>query len=52
MVASTLTVDPMEDVAPLLGETPGLFQLYTPADRELARASSTAPRPPASRGSS
>jgi isopentenyl diphosphate isomerase/L-lactate dehydrogenase-like FMN-dependent dehydrogenase len=38
MVASTLTVDPMEDVAPLLGETPGLFQLYTPADRDLAQS--------------
>lgn len=36
MVASTLTMDPMEDVAPLAGETPGFFQLYTPADRDLA----------------
>jgi isopentenyl diphosphate isomerase/L-lactate dehydrogenase-like FMN-dependent dehydrogenase len=36
MIASTLTEDPMEDVAPLLGDTPGFFQLYTPADRELA----------------
>lgn len=36
MIASTLTADPMEDVAPLAGETPGFFQLYTPADRELA----------------
>lgn len=36
MIASTLTVDPMEDVAPLAGETPGFFQLYTPADRDLA----------------
>jgi lactate 2-monooxygenase len=36
MIASTLTVDPLEDVAPLLGETPGFFQLYTPADRDLA----------------
>ena len=36
MVASTLTEDPMEEVAAQLGETPGLFQLYTPADRELA----------------
>ena len=36
MVASTLTVDPLEDVAAELGETPGFFQLYTPADRELA----------------
>lgn len=36
MIASTLTADPMEDVAPLAGDTPGLFQLYTPADRDLA----------------
>lgn len=36
MVASTLTVDPLEEVAPLAGETPGFFQLYTPADRDLA----------------
>ncbi|HEY3996333.1 MAG TPA: alpha-hydroxy-acid oxidizing protein [Mycobacterium sp.] len=36
MVASTLTVDPMEDVTAALGDTPGFFQLYTPNDRELA----------------
>ena len=36
MVASTLSVDPMEDVAAALGDTPGFFQLYTPTDRELA----------------
>src|SRR5246500_5724880 len=36
MVASTLTVDPLEDVAAALGDTPGFFQLYTPTDRELA----------------
>lgn len=36
MVASTLSVDPMEDVAAALGDTPGFFQLYTPSDRELA----------------
>ncbi|WP_329454355.1 alpha-hydroxy-acid oxidizing protein [Streptomyces sp. NBC_01497] len=36
MVASTLSVDPMEDVAAASGDTPGLFQLYTPTDRELA----------------
>jgi lactate 2-monooxygenase len=36
MIASTLTMDPMEEVAPHAGETPGFFQLYTPADRELA----------------
>jgi lactate 2-monooxygenase len=38
MVASTLSEDPMEDVAAQLGETPGLFQLYTPADRDLAQS--------------
>src|SRR4029077_3120346 len=36
MVASTLTQDRMEDVAPHAGDTPGLFQLYTPTDKELA----------------
>lgn len=36
MIASTLTMDPMEEVAPLADQTPGFFQLYTPADRELA----------------
>jgi lactate 2-monooxygenase len=36
MVASTLTADPLEGVAAELGDTPGFFQLYTPADRELA----------------
>lgn len=36
MIASTLSVDPMEDVAAALGDAPGWFQLYTPADRELA----------------
>ena len=36
MVASTLTQDRMEDVAPHAGDTPGLFQLYTPTDRDLA----------------
>jgi lactate 2-monooxygenase len=36
MVGSTLMVDPMEDVAAALGDTPGFFQLYTPTDRELA----------------
>src|SRR6516165_10012692 len=36
MVASTLTVDPMEDVAARFGGTPGFFQLYTPTDRDLA----------------
>ncbi len=36
MVVSTLTEDPLEDVATEFGDTPGLFQLYTPTDRELA----------------
>ncbi|MDF1606075.1 alpha-hydroxy-acid oxidizing protein [Nocardioides sp. YIM 152315] len=38
MVASTLMQDPMEDVATALGDTPGLFQLYTPHDREVAES--------------
>ena len=36
MVASTLTVDPLETVAAEFGSTPGFFQLYTPDDRDLA----------------
>ena len=38
MIASTLSVDPMEDVAGRFGGTPGFFQLYTPTDRELAES--------------
>ncbi|MGW2951881.1 alpha-hydroxy-acid oxidizing protein [Streptomyces eurythermus] len=38
MVTSTLTVDPMEEVAPEFGDTPGFFQLYTPTDREVAES--------------
>jgi lactate 2-monooxygenase len=38
MIASTLTVDPLEQVAAEFGQTPGLFQLYTPNDRELAES--------------
>jgi lactate 2-monooxygenase len=38
MVASTLSEDPIEDVGAALGDTPGLFQLYTPADRDLAQS--------------
>lgn len=34
--AGTLSADPMEEVAPALGDTPGFFQLYTPPDREFA----------------
>ena len=36
LVVSTLTADPMEDVAAEFGDTPGYFQLYTPTDRDLA----------------
>jgi len=36
MVASTLSADPLEDVARHFGTTPGFFQLYTPTDRDLA----------------
>ncbi|OZC62853.1 lactate 2-monooxygenase [Rhodococcus sp. 06-621-2] len=36
MMASTLSMDPMEDIAARLGDTPGFFQLYTPGDRDLA----------------
>ncbi|MCO5967987.1 alpha-hydroxy-acid oxidizing protein [Actinoallomurus soli] len=32
----TLSADPMEDVAAVLGDTPGFFQLYTPPDRDMA----------------
>ncbi|MFB7450209.1 alpha-hydroxy-acid oxidizing protein [Streptomyces sp. NPDC056194] len=38
MIASTLTVDPMEEVAAAYGDTPGFFQLYTPTDRALAES--------------
>jgi lactate 2-monooxygenase len=38
MVASTLSVDPLELVAKEFGSTPGFFQLYTPNDRELAES--------------
>ena len=36
MVVSTLTEDPLDDVAAEFGDTPGLFQLYTPTDKDLA----------------
>ncbi|WP_337738166.1 alpha-hydroxy-acid oxidizing protein [Agrobacterium vitis] len=36
MMASTLSQDPMEEVAKALGDAPGYFQLYTPRDRDLA----------------
>lgn len=38
MMMSTLTVDPMEDVAAQMGATPGMFQLYTPTNRDLAQS--------------
>lgn len=38
MIASTLSQDPMEDVARELGDTPGWFQLYPPNDRELCES--------------
>ncbi|WOF42533.1 alpha-hydroxy-acid oxidizing protein [Sphingopyxis indica] len=38
MIASTLGNDPLEDVAAAMGDTPGLFQLYTPKDKELAES--------------
>jgi len=38
MIASTLSVDPVEEVGKQLGGTPGFFQLYTPTDRELAES--------------
>lgn len=36
MIASTLGNDPLEEVAKAMGDTPGLFQLYTPKDKDLA----------------
>lgn len=36
LCASTLANDPLEDVLKASGETPGLFQLYTPRDPDLA----------------
>ncbi len=36
LVVSTLSNDPLEDVAQAMGDTPGFFQLYTPKDRDLA----------------
>lgn len=38
LCVSTLTMDPLEDVAAEFGDTPGLFQLYTPTDRALAES--------------
>lgn len=36
VMQSTLSMDPMEDLVPAMGDTPGFFQLYTPKDRDLA----------------
>jgi lactate 2-monooxygenase len=36
MMASTLSEDPLEDVAAAFGDTPGFFQLYCPTDPEVA----------------
>jgi lactate 2-monooxygenase len=36
LCASTLANDTLEDVAKAMGDTPGMFQLYTPKDEELA----------------
>jgi lactate 2-monooxygenase len=38
MVASTLSVDPLEGVAKEFGATPGFFQLYTPKDIGVAES--------------
>jgi lactate 2-monooxygenase len=38
MIASTLTQDPLEQVAAELGDTPGWFQLYPPDDEELTES--------------
>jgi lactate 2-monooxygenase len=38
MIASTLSQDPMEDVAAALGDTPGWFQLYPSNDREVTES--------------
>jgi lactate 2-monooxygenase len=36
VVQSTLSMDPMEELAPALGDANGFFQLYCPKDRDLA----------------
>lgn len=38
MIASTFSNSPLEEVAVHFGETPGMFQLYTPNDREIAES--------------
>ena len=37
LTVSTLTNDPLEEVAAAMGDTPGMFQLYTPKD-QIGRA--------------
>ena len=38
LCASTLSNDPLEDVAGACGDTPAFFQLYTPKDRDVAES--------------
>ena len=38
LCASTLSNDPLEDVAKACGDTPGFFQLYTPKDDDLTES--------------
>jgi len=38
MILSTLSQDPLEEVAAELGDTPGWFQLYPPNDRDLTES--------------
>jgi lactate 2-monooxygenase len=38
MMVSTFSIDPLEKVAAEFGDMPGFFQLYTPADREVAES--------------
>ncbi len=52
LTVSTLTNDPLEDIAAAMGDTPGLFQLYTPKDPSWPPAWSAARKPPATRRSS
>ncbi|MBK6615072.1 alpha-hydroxy-acid oxidizing protein [Ottowia sp.] len=38
MMVSTLANDPLEEVAKAVGDTPAMFQLYTPRDKDLAES--------------
>jgi L-lactate dehydrogenase (FMN-dependent) and related alpha-hydroxy acid dehydrogenases len=51
MIASTLSADPMEDVAARFGDTPGFFQLYTPPTGTWPPAWFPGPKRPASAAS-